>query len=156
MSRMNLRRCVVMLFGAAVLLCGIYAGPAPDQRVEGFQGEPAVQLKKKYFGEDRCSGCHKDRKVLEGDALLYRGTEMEVWYSKDKHRNATTVLESDRGKQMRKNLRWDVTKKEECLRCHGVFVEKEEEADNKTFKPEQRRTSGGTGGACQGEDTNSG
>src|SRR5579864_7286783 len=152
---MNVRRISGLIFGGGMLLSTLWMANA-NERAHAGAGKQNGKLETFYYGEELCSKCHNmtpdqvKKEVPAEKSLLYRGIEMEVWFTKDKHKNATTVLAGERGKLMAKNLKYDVTKSAQCLSCHGVYVTDEKLVDEESFKPDQRVKSGVTCVACHG------
>jgi hypothetical protein len=153
MRRIGVGKGVAIYLAATVAIAGFWATTTPEERAESAQAKPEKQKTKLYFGVEKCSDCHnkeKDKVVAGKKALLYRGTEMADWYKKDKHKRATLVLSERQGQLMAKNLGWDVTRDARCLRCHGVYVENEQDADEETYSPKDRVESGVSCVACHG------
>jgi hypothetical protein len=156
MSRMNARGSLVtLLFVTGTLLGGLLINPVREQQAGAGQGKPKV-LERFYYGEELCRNCHykkdpKDR-LPDENALLYRGIEMNTWYTQDKHKDATMVLYGDRAKLMATNLKYDVAKSAECLSCHGVYIKTQDKklVNLDTFDKKQREESGVTCVACHG------
>jgi Cytochrome c554 and c-prime len=110
-----------------------------------------------YFGVDACRQCHGLEKSIANKivppekALFYLGTEMSTWDQHDKHKDATKVLEGERGRQMGKILGYNVAEDQRCVSCHGVVIPKGAEFDAESFgKPEQRAASGVSCVVCHG------
>lgn len=149
-------RSPIFLASALLLLAGLAIGIAPRQRAEAEAqaGKDKAKLSKLYFGVERCRNCHGQGKEVEPEkSLYYRGTEMSVWDSLDKHKDATTVLMGPRSQQMAKLLGYKtpLTKEPKCLNCHGVHVEQGAERDPESYgTDEQREKSGVSCVACHG------
>jgi 5-methylcytosine-specific restriction endonuclease McrA/mono/diheme cytochrome c family protein len=106
---------------------------------------------KLYYGVAACSsgGCH-DNPVNpnQKDILLCNYDEVRIWSKQDKHRDASKVLKSERGRQMAKllGIKGDITQEPSCISCHGVVVE-----DKKFIHEESFDLSEGVScGACHG------
>src|SRR5581483_4351534 len=123
----------LFLLIAGVLAVGGWATRAASELLAQPQAAGAgASLKRVYYGNKACGGCHNYSSAEEAKAKLYsdeftRGTEMHVWYEQDKHKDATDVLLKPRSQQIAKlmGIEGDLTREKQCVSCHGVYVEKE-------------------------------
>src|SRR6516225_8139833 len=118
-----MRRMILVIFGtlgaAAIVASGVLIASAGQkaqaQKKRPAEAQPAGDAKKPkllYYGVSLCANCHEKTETKDGkkvpatipeeEAVLYRGTEMHVWNSLDKHKKATlNLLEpGSRGQQI--------------------------------------------------------
>jgi hypothetical protein len=145
MSRIRAAKWCLALAGAAALVSSA-----------AFPQEAPPKLPTFYYGNGSCVACHENASIEETrkkklSVVFTRGTEMTIWSTEDKHKDATKVLLGERGKQMTRILGIkDVLAEKQCVSCHGVYVAKGETFDEETFSPRQRVESGVSCVLCHG------
>src|SRR5262249_3018055 len=67
------------------------------------------------------AGCHASP-PRKDEEFVCRCDEYARWAEHDKHADATRVLSGPYGRKMARELGYDVTRAEACLRCHSVVT----------------------------------
>jgi hypothetical protein len=107
--------------GTVGLACLLFGARARSGQPEKTVLEKPDQGKK-YFGVERCIFCHAEPKNLSRP-LLCKCDEIVTW-KRDRHSQAWEVLQTERAARMGQLLHYqDVTRQEECLRCHAQVVD---------------------------------
>jgi hypothetical protein len=141
-----------------LLLAGLGLALRPAAGSAQPKTEPDEPLTRLYFGNAHCAQCHNfaETPTDKGATDFSARTEMHVWYTKDKHKDALKVLQPDKplAKQMARLLKIDgrLTEAKECVTCHGMVVPPAD-ADRVHFsyqKPADRIASGVSCQVCHG------
>jgi hypothetical protein len=136
---------------------------APFAAAQGLLDKKDVKI---YFGVDACKGCHSQG-MKDDEISTSNNEEAKVWLTRDKHKHASLVLEYDnkglnpRSKRMAEILgpEWkDLTKKKECVNCHGgIYIDTDNDpaakkmTDPKTYSSHRQRVDSGVSCvACHG------
>jgi len=125
------------LFGLALLAVLPFTRTRSDAA-----GQPAkaVNPRDRILGADNCIRCHErpteaDRRP-GGATEFLRMDESAIWQKEDLHGKAFEALSTPLGKRMQAVLKYDVTKRPECLCCHAVdLVPEKKPADKTDFYP---------------------
>ena len=155
-------------FGAGQTAAGL-RGAAREAKASGVHETLAqIRLKPFFYGNSLCAGesCHgrltpvseTDKEVRQTFARLHERT---VWYKSDKHKDATNVLKDGLGRDIAKrlgiptepvDLHKDKLHWKQCLNCHGVYLEADDEqhVHMTSFAPPMRSDSGVSCVVCHG------
>ncbi len=166
MPRAALAALCVALLWMSRHWSGETSAPAAAPQAGEKNGGASIKLAPVFFGNKACGGttCHSRPEPVRGDekdvtAVFTRHHEMTVWYERDKHKDATKVLTHGLGKDIAERMGIPVKKIDfvadkaqwkQCLTCHGVYIENENDVDKDTFAPTERAESGVSCVACHG------
>lgn len=161
-----------LLLGGAVLAL-LFWGHDRAVEARGVQDKKEPKKTRKVFGMETCIECHSNgpRGIV---GPICKCTEVPTWLKEDKHPEAWKVLLSDRAREMGKRLGWKgedeereividlktekkakvqvppVARDPRCVRCHGVYLDKNNPEDVEAEAPNFRIEEGVSCVACHG------
>lgn len=99
------------------------------------QAAKAVNPRDRILGADNCIRCHLQPTEADrrpgGATEFLRMDESTIWQKEDLHGKAFEALSTPLARRMQTVLRYDVTKRAECLCCHAVDLMPEKKLTDK-------------------------
>lgn len=122
------------LFGLALLAVLPFARTRSDA---AGQAHKAVNPADRILGADNCIRCHLQPTEADrrpgGAAEFLRMDESTIWQKEDLHGKAFEALSTPLARRMQSILKYEVSKRTECLCCHAVDLVPEKKPADKAL-----------------------